>query len=247
MEQNQNQNNSNNNENNNNNINENNSNNNSNNNNSNNNSNNNNNDHNSQLKKEILDFGFDSEKIDLAMKISSDKEEIINLIVQMIEQPEFYLQLKSQNNPINQNQNQQTQIQLQNQFALNNIFQNVFSNQSQYKMVIIVRTDLKMSIGKTSAQVAHAVLGAYKLSLQNNITKVNNWENFSGQAKIVLAVDGKEQLFDIQKKAKENGLITCLIHDAGRTQVAPNTPTCCAIGPDTVENIDKITGNLKLL
>jgi len=229
MEQNQN-NNSNNNENNN-----------ENNNSNNNENNNNNNDPKIQLKKEILDFGFDSEKIDLAMKISSDKEEIINLIVQMIEQPEFYLQLKSQQNPI-QNQNQ-----LQNQ-NLNNIFQNIFhNNQSQYKMVIIVRTDLKMSIGKTSAQVAHAVLGAYKLSLQNNITKVNNWENFSGQAKIVLGVDNREQLFDIKKKADENGLITCLIHDAGRTQVAPNTPTCCAIGPDTVENIDKITGNLKLL
>ena len=183
-----------------------------------------------QLKNEILDFGFDSEKIDLAMKISSNKEEIINLIVQMMEQPEFYTQLKSQTS-----QNQNTQLQ------------NIFQQPQQYKMVIVVRTDLNMSLGKVSAQVGHAVLGAYKLSLQNDLTKTNNWENFSGQAKIVLGVSNKEELFDIQNKAREAGLVTCLIHDAGRTQVAPNTPTCCAIGPDLVENIDKITGKLKLL
>ena len=206
------------------------------NNNNNTNSNNNNsNDNNSnnisnQLKNEILDFGFDSEKIDLAMKISSNKEEIINLIVQMMEQPEFYAQLKSQTS-----QNQNTQLQ------------NIFQQPQQYKMVIVVRTDLNMSLGKVSAQVGHAVLGAYKLSLQNDLTKTNNWENFSGQAKIVLGVSNKEELFDIQNKAREAGLVTCLIHDAGRTQVAPNTPTCCAIGPDLVENIDKITGKLKLL
>ena len=183
-----------------------------------------------QLKNEILDFGFDSEKIDLAMKISSNKEEIINLIVQMMEQPEFYTQLKSQTS-----QHQNTQLQ------------NIFQQPQQYKMVIVVRTDLNMSLGKVSAQVGHAVLGAYKLSLQNDLTKTNNWENFSGQAKIVLGVSNKEELFDVQNKAREAGLVTCLIHDAGRTQVAPNTPTCCAIGPDLVENIDKITGKLKLL
>ena len=31
------------------------------------------------------------------------------------------------------------------------------------------------------------------------------------------------------------------------SEVAPNTATCCAIGPDLVKNIDKITGSLKLL
>ena len=204
------------------------------NNNINNNINNNDNISNSQLKNEILDFGFDAEKIDIAMKISNNKEEIINLIVQMMEQPEFYNQLKSQTS--------------HNQNSLNTQIINYFNQQpQQYKMVIVVRTDLNMSLGKISAQVGHAVLGAYKLSLQNDITKTNNWENFSGQAKIVLGVSNKEELFEIQKKAKEAGLITCLIHDAGRTQVAPNTPTCCAIGPDIVENIDKITGKLKLL
>ena len=56
------------------------------------------------LKKEILEFGFEEEKVDLAMKISSDKEEICNLIVRMMEEPEFYIQMKS-NTQINNNVN----------------------------------------------------------------------------------------------------------------------------------------------
>ena len=47
------------------------------------------------LKKEILEFGFEEEKVDLAMKMSNDKEEICNLIVKMMEEPEFYNQIKT--------------------------------------------------------------------------------------------------------------------------------------------------------
>ena len=195
------------------------------------------------LKKEIMEFGFDEEKVDLAMKLSSDKEEICNLIVRMIEEPEFYNQMKS-NTQLNQNQNNNNNNSLFSNFS--NILQNL-SNPQEYKMVIVVRNDLKMSIGKTAAQVGHAVLGAYQRSMNKNALLVNNWQNFSGQAKIVLQVNSEKELKDIEDNAKKNGLITCLIHDAGRTEVAPNTPTCCAIGPDLVSNIDKITGNLKLL
>ena len=195
------------------------------------------------LKKEIMEFGFDEEKIDLAMKLSSDKEEICNLIVRMIEEPDFYNQMKS-NTQLNQNQNNNNNNSLFSNFS--NILQNL-SNPQEYKMVIVVRNDLKMSIGKTAAQVGHAVLGAYQRSMNKNALLVNNWQNFSGQAKIVLQVNSEKELNDIEDNAKKNGLVTCLIRDAGRTEVEPNTPTCCAIGPDIVSNIDKITGNLKLL
>ena len=85
-----------------------------------------------------------------------------------------------------------------------NLFQNLSNQFQQYKMVIVVRRDLKMSIGKTSAQVAHAALGAYKLSLSKNSDKVTNWENFSGQAKIVLGVENEKELFEIKDKADKN-------------------------------------------
>ena len=202
----------------------------------------------SDLKKELMEFGFDEDKVDLAMKISNDKEEICNLIVRMMEEPEFIIQIKSnlqmkESEPKNDINNNNINQLFNN---IPNFFQNL--NQIQeYKMVIVVRRDLKMSIGKTSAQVAHAALGAYKLSLNKDSNKVSNWENISGQAKIVLGVENEKELYDVKNKADNNGLITCLIHDAGRTEVSPNTATCCAIGPDTVQKIDEITGKLKLL
>ena len=201
----------------------------------------------SNLKKEIMEFGFEEEKVDLALKMSNDKEEICNLIVRMMEDPEFLIQIKTnlQMKETNSNSNNKNNNKINNDMF--NIFQNLSNQFQQYKMVIVVRKDLKMSIGKTSAQVAHAALGAYKLSLSKNNDKVINWENFSGQAKIVLGVENEKELFDIKDKADKNGLITCLIHDAGRTEVSPNTATCCAIGPDTVQKIDEVTGKLKLL
>ena len=199
------------------------------------------------LKKEILEFGFEEEKVDLAMKMSNDKEEICNLIIKMMEEPDFYSQIKT-NSQINENQSKNN-LNNQNNLVMDfsNLFQNFANNLQQYKMVIVVRKDLNMSVGKTSAQVAHAALGAYKKSLSKNSNIVMNWENMSGQAKIVLGVDNEKQLLEIKNKAEQAGLITCLIHDAGRTEVSPNTATCCAIGPDTIQKIDEITGKLKLL
>ena len=198
----------------------------------------------SNLKKEIMEFGFDEDKVDLALKMSNDKEEICNLIVKMMEDPEFLIQIKT-NFEMKETNSNKNNNKINNDMF--NLFQNLSNQFQQYKMVIVVRRDLKMSIGKTSAQVAHAALGAYKLSLSKNSDKVTNWENFSGQAKIVLGVENEKELFEIKDKADKNGLITCLIHDAGRTEVSPNTATCCAIGPDVVQKIDEITGKLKLL
>ena len=35
--------------------------------------------------------------------------------------------------------------------------------------------------------------------------------------------------------AQEKDLYSCCVHDAGRTEVAPMTPTVCAFGPCTWE------------
>ena len=148
------------------------------------------------LKKEIMEFGFEEDKVDLALKISNDKEEICNLIVRMMEEPEFYVQIKT-NLEMKQTEQKNNDNKINNNIL--NIFQNLSNQFQEYKMVIIVRKDLKMSIGKTSAQVAHAALGAYKLSLEKNNDKVKNWENFSGQAKIVLGVENEKELYEIKE------------------------------------------------
>ena len=72
------------------------------------------------------------------------------------------------------------------------------------------------------------------------------WENCH-TPKIVLGCENEKELLDLKAKADENGVINYLVADAGRTQIAAGSITCCAFGPDIVNNIDNITGKLRLL
>ncbi|MBD3361623.1 peptidyl-tRNA hydrolase [Candidatus Woesearchaeota archaeon] len=113
----------------------------------------------------------------------------------------------------------------------------------EYKQVILVRKDLKLSPGKMSAQAAHASSEALLKSHKDDISK---WRK-DGMKKAVLEVNSKEDLFKYKQQAQDAGLVVSLITDAGRTEVEPGTITCLGIGPDKEEKIDKITGKLKLL
>lgn len=110
-----------------------------------------------------------------------------------------------------------------------------------YKQVIVVRKDLNMSPGKTSAQVAHASVGA----LKNTDKKVREAWEMEGAKKVVLQVGTREELLEIKQNAGR--LPTSLVKDAGMTELPPGTITCLGIGPASEEEIDKITGSLKLL
>ncbi len=111
------------------------------------------------------------------------------------------------------------------------------------KQTIVVRTDLKMGKGKTSAQVAHASLEAYKKTPEDVRAE---WES-EGYKKIVLKVSSEKELIDVFNAAKKAKLPVAFIKDAGHTQLAPGTSTCVGIGPAEDMKIDKIVGKLKLL
>jgi len=115
----------------------------------------------------------------------------------------------------------------------------------EYKQVIVVREDLKMSSGKTCAQVAHASLGAAeKASLQAR-EWYEAWKQ-GGQRKVVLKVVNERELFEVYESAKKE-LPCYLVEDAGLTELPPGTTTSLGVGPAPSEKIDKITGELKLL
>lgn len=208
----------------------------------------------SLLKQQILELGFDAEKVDLALQISNDMEEAVNLIVKMMEDNEFFNSLKYDKSLSIENKSFSSGNRPSTpDFEAKNNNINPFDlldkcNQvDQYKLVILVRKDLKMSIGKISAQVAHGALDAYKISLKKDKNKVKCWEDYSGSAKIVLGVENYDELNKYYNKAKQCGLVCCIIQDAGRTEVSPGTATVCAIGPDINAKIDMVTGELKLL
>jgi PTH2 family peptidyl-tRNA hydrolase len=115
-----------------------------------------------------------------------------------------------------------------------------------YKQVIVVRRDLRMGIGKTAAQVAHAaVLGAEKTK-KFNPAWFQRWFE-SGQAKVVVKAQSIEELTALREVAESLSLLVVQVEDRGLTQVPAGTTTCIAIGPAPAEFIDRVTSRLKLL
>jgi PTH2 family peptidyl-tRNA hydrolase len=114
------------------------------------------------------------------------------------------------------------------------------------KQVIVVNASLGMSVGKISAQCCHASLAAYKETVRRGRGLEQAW-GAAGEPTIVLQVENAEKLEQLNRAAKKSGVVACTVRDAGRTQVASGSMTCCAIGPDRLAAIDAITGQLKLL
>ena len=112
-----------------------------------------------------------------------------------------------------------------------------------YKQIILMRNDLKLPRGKACAQAAHAAVASLWKAQSKDVHK---WIN-EGMPKIVLKVKDEKELVKYFQLAKDKGLPTALITDAGKTVVAPGTKTCIGIGPDEEEKIDTVTGKLPLL
>ncbi|HEV1997298.1 MAG TPA: peptidyl-tRNA hydrolase Pth2 [Candidatus Dormibacteraeota bacterium] len=113
-----------------------------------------------------------------------------------------------------------------------------------YKLVIAVRTDLGMSVGKTAAQVAHAAVSA-ALSAAGT-PDLPAWLA-DGQGKVVVRVGSLEALREKVEEARTSGLRATVIADAGRTELEPGTETCAAFGPADAEALAPVTGQLPLL
>ncbi|MEM0454128.1 MAG: peptidyl-tRNA hydrolase Pth2 [Sulfolobales archaeon] len=116
----------------------------------------------------------------------------------------------------------------------------------EFKQVIIVRKDLRMSKGKLAAQVAHAAVDAVLKALKVKPEWVYLWVE-QGQKKVVLTCASESELLKTYEEFSELGLPTSLIYDAGRTELPPNTLTALGVGPAPSSLLDRITGNFKLL
>jgi peptidyl-tRNA hydrolase, PTH2 family len=141
---------------------------------------------------------------------------------------------------------------------------------TEYKQVILIRQDLKLPKGKIAAQAGHACVDAVLKQVSGRSAfgqgtadgssrsvvsgrsaisgqeVVKSWRA-QGMKKIALKVANEKELYKYVQQAKDIGLVTAVITDAGKTTVAPGTVTCAAIGPNEEEEIDNICKDIPLL
>ena len=135
---------------------------------------------------------------------------------------------------------------------------------SKIKQVIVIRKDLKMRRGKEIAQGAHAAMAFMAIRIQkaalhsslgnrphpavNDLFSAAQWEWIEGNfAKVCCQVNSEDELKELYEKAKAAGLEAHTITDSGLTEFGGvSTLTALAIGPDSDEKIDPITGHLGL-
>ena len=135
------------------------------------------------------------------------------------------------------------------------------------KQVIIMRKDLNMRRGKQIAQGSHASMKALLHGMEKiyhegfgdkgilfSYTLTDRVESTMGKwlegafTKICVGVDSEAELDAIVTKARNEGMLCSVIIDNGTTEFnGIPTKTCACIGPWDSDEIDKITGHLKLL
>lgn len=136
------------------------------------------------------------------------------------------------------------------------------------KQMLIVRRDLKMRKGKIAAQASHASVEAvlkaiakedrggqlrvteggyaYLEAPEGQESPLTDWFRY-GMAKICVYVDSEEELLALDAKAKEAGVVTALILDAGMTEFhGEPTYTALAFEPLEADKADELTGGLPL-
>ncbi|MBN2335712.1 peptidyl-tRNA hydrolase [Candidatus Bathyarchaeota archaeon] len=113
-------------------------------------------------------------------------------------------------------------------------------------MVIVIRTDLGMSVGKMVAQACHAAVGCSEEAKRTQTKHWRRWRD-EGAKKVALEAESLEELRALAAKAEKLDITYVLIQDAGHTEVPPGTVTCLGVGPHQGQLVDKVTGNLPLL
>lgn len=116
----------------------------------------------------------------------------------------------------------------------------------RYKQVLVIRADLRMSIGKTAAQASHAAVSTAEKTRKEHLRWWREWME-EGQRKIVVRVDSEEDLLEVKREAEAVGLPSAVITDRGFTELEPGTTTVLGIGPAPSELMDRITKKLSLL
>jgi len=116
----------------------------------------------------------------------------------------------------------------------------------EYKLVVVVRQDLKLSVGKLAVQVAHAAVECALSTKKHKTLWFSRWDA-EGAKKVVVKVPVLQDFFPLKEQAESLGIAAVIIADAGLTEIPPGTETVLGLGPAPNNIIDQVTGDLPLL
>ena len=116
----------------------------------------------------------------------------------------------------------------------------------EYKMVLVLRGELRLTAGKAAVQAAHAAVLLVEKATERHGRELEAWRR-EGQRKIALLVPTLGEMTDLERRARARGIPTVWVEDAGFTEVAPGTRTCLGLGPALASDLDALTGALPLL
>lgn len=121
----------------------------------------------------------------------------------------------------------------------------------QQKLVVVIRKDLGMSLGKIISQAIHASHRGGNV-MKYNPNEYNENQKFSDPPTdgpepkcIVCYVNKESDLLKLIEKAKELNVPYGLQVDAGSNEVPKGTLTALGIGPDDQEKVDLICRRLQ--
>lgn len=118
--------------------------------------------------------------------------------------------------------------------------------QPEVTMVLVTRSDLRLSPGKLAAQAGHAAVSCALTARRISPRLLEQWLS-SGARKVVCQASNLDALKRLYGEARESNLIAEMITDAGRTEIPAGTVTMLGIGPGPRRALDSLTGSLSLL
>jgi len=117
--------------------------------------------------------------------------------------------------------------------------------QGNFKMVLVLRGELRLTAGKAAVQAAHAAVMLVRFLEKKDPESLDEWLA-QGQKKIALVVPTLTDLESLERAARARGIPALWVEDAGFTEVPPGTRTCLGLGPAPESELDPITGQLDL-
>ena len=113
-------------------------------------------------------------------------------------------------------------------------------------MVLVTRSDLKLSKGKLAAQCGHAVAECVLKAKREQPRMLKRYMS-EGARKIVCETSDIESLRRLFGDARVCGLVCYMVTDAGHTEIPAGTVTVLGIGPGPRSEIDALTSSLPLV